>query len=170
MEFYYIFDLGLGKVPQRLQNALFASSSILAENINDKIVIRSSECEYAVEKVRNSILNLKSALNTPGQLMLISFQTSSVITSCPKCSRILHTEDEEDDVALIDDFSDVESIMSVEEDFSEKLEILQQRGIVVNPTEPKRKAPKQVETSQPEENLERQEDANVIRIHLKFNN
>jgi hypothetical protein len=48
----YFLDSGLGKVPQRLQNALFASSSIYAENINDKIVIRSSECEYAVEKVR----------------------------------------------------------------------------------------------------------------------
>jgi len=36
-----------------LQNALFASNSILAENVNDRVVIRSLDCEYAVEMVRN---------------------------------------------------------------------------------------------------------------------
>jgi hypothetical protein len=56
--------------------------------------------------------------------------------------------------------------MSVEENVSEKLEILQQKGIVVNPAEPKGKVTKQVETSQTEEHPEGQEDVIVIRFQL----
>jgi len=79
---------------------------------------------------------------------------------------MIEKNDEEEYIDLLDEFSEVESDVSMEDHNANKLEILQQRGLVVNPTEPKRKVSQQPENSSQEEINKYEHDE--VSNHLFF--
>lgn len=115
---------GLGKLPRRSQLSMLNKNQVQNEMINDTIMWRSSECKYAVTQVGD---------------------TSQKI-SCSECKHLQEESDEvikiepDDDEPLFEDDL-IDSLRKPKLSVSKHLEKLKLKGIVVNPTEKRKKPP-----------------------------